>query len=65
MMTPYLEGFTRARATDIAREAEHRLIVEQIPGRRTDADRRISIRKLSFTRHTAKDQSRRRRRRAA
>ena len=32
-MTPYLEGFARARAADIARSTDRRWIVEHIPGR--------------------------------
>ena len=61
MMTPYLEGFARARSADIARNVEHRLIVEQLPGRRSDADRRVSIRKLAFVRHRPNDRGSRRR----
>ncbi len=45
-MTPYLEGFARARATDIVRKVESRHIVEMLPGRDRESKRKLAGRRL-------------------
>ena len=56
-MTPYLEGFARSRAADIARQAADRHIVEFIPGRNGSKPKKAGLRLVLLGQRTRRERS--------